>query len=160
MTPFNRLLTGSAFLCAAVAVNATAITAAHADVTAPGDVKVENLGINDSLTGQPGDAAEGRKVFINKSLGNCLACHANSEMSEQLFHGEVGPALDGVASRWKPEQLRTIVVNAKNVFTENSVMPGFYSLNVGENVREDLVGKTILTAQQVEDVVAYLSTLK
>lgn len=152
MTPFTRLLSGCVILCA--------VTVANADVTAPGDVKVENLAISDSLTGQPGDPAEGRKVFANKSLGNCLACHKNSDMSDQLFHGEVGPSLDGVASRWKPEQLRTIVVNAKNVFTQNSVMPGFYSLDVGLNVRKDLVGKTILTAQQVEDVVAYLSTLK
>ena len=72
----------------------------------------------------------------------------------------MAPALDGVADRWTPEQLRAIVVDAKQVFTEESMMPGFYSLNVGLNVREDLVGKTILTAQQVEDVVAYLATLK
>ena len=58
------------------------------------------------------------------------------------------------------EIVRTIVVNAKAVFTKETVMPGFYSLEVGEDVRKDLVGKTILTAQQVEDVVAYLTTLK
>ncbi len=135
-------------------------TAVIADVTAPGDVKVENLAVAKPLTAQAGDVAEGRKVFANRKQGNCLACHANSEMSEQLFHGEVGPSLDGVASRWKPEMLRTIVVNAKAVFTDETVMPGFYSLDVGENVRKDLIGKTILTAQQVEDVVAYLATLK
>lgn len=135
-------------------------SAVVADVTAPGDVKIENLAVAQPLTGQAGDVAEGRKVFANRKQGNCLACHANSEMSEQLFHGEVGPTLDGVASRWKPEMLRTIVVNAKAVFTDQTVMPGFYSLDVGENVRKDLIGKTILTAQQVEDVVAYLATLK
>jgi len=133
---------------------------AVADVTAPGDVKIESLAIAESLTGQAGDAAEGRKIFANRKQGNCLACHANSEMSEQLFHGEVGPSLDGVGARWQPEMLRTIVVNAKAIFTKETVMPGFYTLEVGENVRKDLIGKTILSAQQVEDIVAYLATLK
>lgn len=128
--------------------------------TPPDAVQVSGLSIADSLTGVAGDPAEGRKVFANRKLGNCLACHANSEMKEHLFHGGVGPVLDGVASRWTEDKLRTIVVNAKKVFTDQTVMPGFYSLDVGADVREDLVGKTILTAQQVEDVVAYLVTLK
>lgn len=129
-------------------------------VVAPEDVKVENLQISQSVSGAAGDAAAGRKVFANKKQGNCLACHANAEMSDHQFHGGVGPSLDGVGGRWSENQLRTIVVNAKAVFSENTVMPGFYSLDVGENVRKDLVGKTILSAQQVEDIVAYLSTLK
>ena len=133
---------------------------ARADVTAPEDVKIENLAISAPLTGTPGSAEEGKNVFSNRKLGNCLACHANSDMSDQLFHGEVGPSLDGAGTRWQPELLRTIVVNAKAVFSDETVMPGFYSLDVGEDVRKDLVGKTILTAQQVEDLVAYLSTLK
>ncbi|MBX2884126.1 MAG: sulfur oxidation c-type cytochrome SoxX [Granulosicoccus sp.] len=128
--------------------------------TPPDAVQISNLAIEKSLTGTAGDPAEGRKIFANRKQGNCLACHANSDMAEHLFHGEVGPNLDGVASRWSDAKLRTIVVNAKAVFTDNTVMPGFYSLDVGENVREDLIGKTILSAQQVEDVVAYLATLK
>jgi len=135
-------------------------TALYADTTAPGDVKIENLAVADSLTGQSGDVVEGRKIFANRKQGNCLACHVNSEMQEHLFHGGVGPSLDGVGARWQPAMLRTIVVNAKAVFTDETVMPGFYSLDVGENVRKDLIGKTILSAQQVEDVVAYLATLK
>lgn len=127
---------------------------------APDAVKIENLAIATPLTATPGNAEEGRKIFANRKLGNCLACHANSDLKDQLFHGEVGPSLDGAGTRWKPEILRTIVVNAKAVFTDETVMPGFYSLDVGENVREDLIGKTILSAQQVEDIVAYLETLK
>lgn len=129
-------------------------------VVAPGDVKVENLQIAMSVSGAAGDAASGRKVFANKKQGNCLACHSNSEMSDHQFHGEVGPTLDGAGTRWTEGQLRTIVVNAKAVFSDATVMPGFYSLEVGEDVRKDLVGKTILSAQQVEDIVAYLRTLK
>jgi len=129
-------------------------------VVLPRDVKIENLAISTPLTSKPGDPVAGKEAFANRKLGNCLACHANSDMSDQLFHGEVGPSLDGAGTRWQPEMLRTIVVNAKAVFADQTVMPGFYSLDVGENVRKDLVGKTILTAQQVEDIVAYLSTLK
>ncbi|MGQ7843098.1 sulfur oxidation c-type cytochrome SoxX [Granulosicoccus sp. 3-233] len=152
MTLYKRLLSG----CAIVAC----MTVARAEVVAPGEVSIENLRIDRPLTTQAGDPVEGRKVFADRTLGNCLACHVNSDLSEELFHGEIGPALDGVAARWQPEQLRTIVVNAKAVFTDESIMPGFYSLEVGENVREDLIGVTILTAQQVEDVVAYLGTLQ
>ncbi|APH71758.1 sulfur oxidation c-type cytochrome SoxX [Aquibium oceanicum] len=128
--------------------------------TAPADVVFDDFAVTSSLTGAPGSPEEGAKVFKNRSLGNCLACHANADMPDDLFHGNVGPEMNGVADRWSPEQLRAIIVDSKKVFGEETVMPGFYSLDVGINVRKDLVGKTILTAQQVEDVVAYLGTLK
>lgn len=136
------------------------VAGVSAETIAPGDVKIDGLSINESLTGVAGNVDEGKKIFANKKLGNCLACHANSDLKDQLFHGEIGPNLDGAGSRWQEAQLRTILVNAKAVFTEQTVMPGFYSLDVGANVRKDLVGKTILNAQQIEDLVAYLSTLK
>lgn len=139
---------------------ALAMSVSADGVVAPDDVKVENLEITGSISGAVGDAAAGREVVANRKQGNCLACHANSEMSDHAFHGEVGPSLDGAGTRWTEGQLRTIVVNAKAVFTSETVMPGFYSLEVGADVRKDLIGKTILTAQQVEDVVAYLATLK
>lgn len=144
---------------AAAAFLAGITTAAAMDL-APNDVAVVDGKVSQSLTGEPGNAADGRKFFADRKLGNCLACHANSDMSEQLFHGEVGPPLDGVAERWSEEELRAIVVDSKAVFGEQTVMPGFYSLEVGKNVRKDLVGKTILTAEQVESIVAYLGTLK
>lgn len=126
----------------------------------PADVKFHDMAIEQSLTGAPGNPDEGAKVLASRSLGNCLACHAAAPLVKEQFHGDVGPALDGVADRWSAAQLRAIVVNAKHVFTEETVMPAFYSLDVGIDVRKDLVGKTILTAQQVEDVVAFLGTLK
>jgi len=135
-------------------------TAAVAANVAPDDVKIADNMVKASLTGMPGDAKAGANVFKNKKMGNCLACHANKDMPNQLFQGNVGPALDGVAGRWSPDQLRAIVVDAKQVFGPETVMPGFYSLKVGKDVRKQFQGKTILTAQQVEDVVAYLSTLK
>jgi len=133
---------------------------AVAGIVAPGDVAIENLEATVSLSGAAGDPVAGRDAFADRKLGNCLACHANEDLSEQLFHGEVGPVLDGAGGRWTTGQLRAIVANAKAVFGEQTIMPGFYSLDVGEHVREDLVGQTILTAQQVEDIVAYLATLK
>ena len=90
----------------------------------------ENVVFNDgaigaALTAQAGDPAAGRKGFMNRKLGNCLACHANEDMSDQSFHGEVGPALDGVADRWEAAELRGIVVNSKMMF-EGTIMPAFY----------------------------------
>jgi L-cysteine S-thiosulfotransferase len=132
---------------------------ALAGTVAPDEVKINDMKVAASLTGQPGDPTAGRETFADRKKGNCLACHANTDLSEQLFHGEVGPALDGVADRWSAEQLRAIVVDSKQVFGTQTIMPGFYSLNVGINVAEEHAGKTILSAQDVEDVVAYLTTL-
>ena len=134
--------------------------AARAEDVKPEAVKFTDMTVSESLTGKAGDAAEGAKVFVDRKLGNCLACHEVTVLKKELFHGNVGPSLDGVADRWKPAELRAIVTDSKQVFGPETVMPGFYSLNVGVNVRKDLVGKAILTAQQVEDVVAYLETLK
>lgn len=133
---------------------------AIAEAVAPDDVVINDGEVEISLTGAQGNAESGANVFSNKKLGNCLACHVNEEMSKQLFHGDVGPPMDGVADRWEPKELRAILVNSKAVFGDETVMPGFYSLVVGENVRKDLIGKTILSAEQVEDVIAYLGTLK
>lgn len=149
-----RVTLAAAALCVGIAT-----TAAATDI-APAEVKIVDGVLAQPVSDAPVSAADGRKVFADRKLGNCLACHANSDLSEQLFHGEVGPSLDGAGERWTPEQLRAIVVNSKAVFGEQTVMPGFYSLDVGVNVRKDLVGKTILTAAQVEAIVAYLATLK
>lgn len=133
---------------------------AWAEDIKPENVSFENSEVTQSLTGAPGDPAAGAKVFADRKLGNCLACHENSAMPDQLFQGNVGPSLNRIANRRSPDELRAIVANAKEVFGAETVMPGFYTLNVGINVRKDLVGKTILTAQEVEDVVAYLNTLQ
>ncbi len=143
----------------ALALPGMAAPAGAAEVP-PSEVVVADFAVGQPLTDAPGDPAAGRKHFADRKLGNCLACHANTDLSEQLFHGNVGPPIDGVAERWEPAQLRAIVVNSKAVFGPETVMPGFYSLDVGADIRKDLAGQTILTAQQVEDIVAYLSTLK
>jgi sulfur-oxidizing protein SoxX len=113
-----------------------------------------------SLTGRPGDPKEGGKIVAGRRLGNCLSCHEIDALREEEFHGDVGPSLDGVAGRWGAATLRMIVVNAKKVFGEETVMPAFYRVDGLNRVRSEFLGKPILTAEQVEDVVAFLATLK
>jgi sulfur-oxidizing protein SoxX len=112
------------------------------------------------LGGRKGDAAEGEKVVIERRQGNCLSCHEISALKREEFHGEIGPSLDGVAGRWDAGRLRMIVVDAKKVFGNETAMPAFYRVDGLNRVRPEFAGQPILTAQQVEDVVAYLVTLK
>ncbi len=129
---------------------------------APADVMFmeDNSKIATSLTGTAGDAVAGRKIFSNRKLGNCLACHVNAEMSEHSFHGEIGPSLDGVAGRYGEAELRAILVDSKKSLSEDTMMPGFYSTKLGVRVMGKFKDKTVLSAQQVEDVLAYVQTLK
>jgi len=113
-----------------------------------------------TLTGKPGDVKEGAKVVTGRRLGNCLSCHEIGALREEEFHGDVGPPLDGVAGRWDTAALRMIVVNPKMVFGGETVMPAFYRTGGLNRVRPEFAGKPVLTAQQVEDVVAFLATLR
>ncbi len=127
--------------------------------TASTDVVFDDGAVADSLTGVAGDAANGRSVFASRKKGNCLACHQNTDQSDQLFHGEVGPSLDGAADRWTEAELRGLLTNSKETF-EETIMPSFYRVTGFSRNQEKFEGKTILTAQEVEDVLAYLQTLK
>lgn len=115
-------------------------------------------GIAQSLTGKPGDPVNGKKVAASRRLGNCLACH-KMPMPEEDFQGDIGPELNGVGSRLTEPMLRLQIVNSKAVNPE-TVMPAFYRVEGLFGVRKDHLDKSILTADQVEDVVAYLMTLK
>jgi len=143
-----------------------AATAANAAEVKPGNVSFENGAVAASLTGKPGDPERGREVVGDKSAGNCVACHAISEMTDVAWHGEIGPPLDGAGERWSEAELRGMIVNAKNMFP-GTMMPAFYKVEgftrpgdayTGKAAPEDL--DPLLTAQQIEDVVAYLSTLE
>jgi sulfur-oxidizing protein SoxX len=111
-----------------------------------------------SLTGVPGDPVNGRKVAINRKQGNCLACH-KMPVPEEQFHGEISPNLAGVGSRYTEAELRMRLVDPK-VLNPDTMMPSFYKTAGFTRVRKNFRGKSILSAQQVEDVVAYLLTLK
>jgi len=143
-----------------VAAFAVSTGMALAAEVSPTDVMFDEYGaVAEPLTGVAGDPANGAKVFANRKQGNCLACHENSDMSDALFHGEVGPSLDGAGSRWETADLRGILTNAKKTF-DGTIMPAFYVSTGYERPLEKFAGKSILSAQQVEDVIAYLQTLK
>jgi sulfur-oxidizing protein SoxX len=118
---------------------------------------VDDNEIRESLTGKPGNPDEGRKIAADRGLGNCLACHF-MPIGEDL-QGNVGPELKGVASRLKESEIRLRIVNAK-LLNPQTAMPAFYRVDGLYRVRKDLAGKPILTAEQVENVVAYMMTLK
>lgn len=118
---------------------------------------VDGNEIRGSLTGKPGNPEEGRKIAADRGLGNCLACHVMPIKEDP--QGDVGPELNGVASRLKESEIRLRIVNAK-FSNPQTAMPAYYRVDGLYRVRKDLVGKPILSAEQVEDVVAYLMTLK
>lgn len=120
---------------------------------------IANNAIPASLTGKPGDPANGRKIAIDRRKGNCLACHAISAIPEQQFHGNVGPALDGVGAIYSAAELRLRVVNPKTL-NPDTMMPSFYRTTGFHRVQKKWEGKSIISAQEVEDVVAFLQTLK
>lgn len=145
-----------AAICGATFVTLMASGAAAEDFVA--FKIVDNQSIPQSLTGKPGDPARGREVVINRKQGNCLACH-KMPIPEQPFHGEVGPDLATVGSTYSAGELRLRIVNPK-IINPDTFMPAFYRPYGLHRVAKQFQGKTILTAQQVEDVVAYLTTLK
>jgi len=143
-----------------------ATTALSAAEVAPGDVVFDEGTVATSLTGVAGDPVNGRKVVASKKHGNCVACHTNDEMPEVGFQGEIGPNLAGVASRYSEAQIRGILVNADITF-EDSFMPSFYRVDGYIRPGKRYTGKAadetfgpLLSAQEVEDVLAYLLTLK
>ena len=121
--------------------------------------KITDGAIKASLTGKKGDPAAGKKLAINRKKGNCLACHVISDLKGQLFHGNIGPSLDHVAGRYSEGELRLRLVNPKKE-NEDTIMPAFYVADGFTRVKKKFQGKTILSAQEVEDVLAYLMTLK
>ena len=118
---------------------------------------VDDFSIPEPLTTTPGDPERGREVAINRRLGNCLACHG-MPIEEQPFHGEVGPPLNGVADRYDAGELRLRIVDSKVVNPE-TIMPAFHRAAGLHRVSAQFADNPILTAQEVEDVVAYLMTL-
>jgi len=110
-----------------------------------------------SLTDQPGDPKRGREIAAGRT-GNCLACH-KMPIPEEQFHGDLGPNLAGVGARFTEGELRIRLVDPKLVNPE-TVMPAFYKISNLRRVKRRYLGQPILDAQAIEDLVAYLKTLK
>lgn len=120
--------------------------------------RVVGDGIPVPLTDRPGDSRSGRVLAANSSHGNCLICHA-LPIQEVLVFGNMGPPLDGVGERLNGAQLRLRVVDAKKL-NPRSVMPAYYKVDGLWRVAPKYQGQPILSAQEVEDIVAYLLTLR
>jgi sulfur-oxidizing protein SoxX len=111
-----------------------------------------------SLTGAPGDAERGLKIVISRQVGLCLLCHAGPYPQER-FQGTMAPDLTGAGARWNEGQLRLRMVDAAKINPE-TIMPPYYRVDGLTRVAPGFRGKTILSAEQIEDVVAYLMTLR
>ncbi len=103
-----------------------------------------------------GDAQRGRGVFVQRDQGHCVICHVVAGM---VPAGNVGPALDGVGARLTVAQLRQRVIDITQV-KPDAAMPAFHRRDGLNRVAAAYAGRTLLDAQQVEDVVAYLAGLK
>ena len=111
-----------------------------------------------SLSGAPGDAARGRAIVVSRQRGLCLLCHSGPFPEERL-QGNLAPDLSGVGSRLSPGQLRLRIVDAARINPE-TLMPAYYRTQGLARVAPVHAGKPILDAAEVEDVVAFLATLK
>ena len=110
------------------------------------------------LADRPGDAARGRAIVANRSVGLCLLCHGGP-IPEERFQGTLAPSLAGAGGRWSMAQLRLRIVDGARL-NPDTIMPPYYRTTGLVRVAKPFEGKTILTAEQIEDVVAYLATLK
>ena len=144
-----RWLTVSVAMFLIVAV---AVPMANASPVVVGD------GIPESLTGVAGDAAKGRTIVATRQVGLCLLCHAGP-IPEEKFQGTLAPDLSGAGARLSTAQLRLRMVDSRKI-NPSSIMPAYFRSDGLSRVGTQWQGKTILSAQQVEDVVAYLATLK
>lgn len=111
-----------------------------------------------SLTGVAGDAAKGRSIVANRQVGLCLLCHSGP-LPEERFQGNLAPSLSGAGSRWSEGQLRLRLTDSRRLNPE-TIMPAYYRTEGLTQVAKNLQGQPLLAAQQIEDVLAYLMTLK
>ena len=111
-----------------------------------------------SLTGAKGDPARGRAIVANRQVGLCLLCHSGP-FPEERFQGDLAPDLAGVGARLSEGQIRLRIVDSTKT-NPQSIMPAYYRSEGMTRVAPAFRGKTVLTAEQIEDVVAYLVALK
>jgi len=129
-------------------------TIAAAQALAP--YTVVGDGIPDSLTGVAGDVARGRALIVDRA-STCILCHSGP-FPEQKFQGDLAPSLAGAGSRWSVSQLRLRLVDASRL-NPATIMPSYYRVDGLDRVGKAWRGKPILSAEQIEDILAYLATL-
>jgi sulfur-oxidizing protein SoxA len=122
------------------------------------EYRVIDGAIPQPLTDQPGEAEHGRRIVLDRNAGDCIVCHA-LPLPNRQFHGTVGPPLDGVGSRSTAGALRLRLVDSK-ALNPQSIMPAYYKIEGLHQLLDRYRDKPILTAQEIEDVVAYLLALR
>jgi sulfur-oxidizing protein SoxX len=115
-------------------------------------------GIPEPLTGKRGDPARGRAIVVNRQVGLCLLCHSGP-FPEQRFQGTIGPDLAGAGARSTEAQLRLRIVDSSRV-NPATIMPAYYRTEGLARVATAFEGKPVLAAEAIEDVVAFLTTLR
>ena len=120
---------------------------------------VDGISIPKPLTDKPGDPKRGAKLVVARKKGNCLACHKIQQLSDYPFHGNIGPELSDVASNMKEGEMRLRLVNPK-VVNPDTIMPAFYRTEGLHRVLDKFKGKPVLTEQEIEDIIAFMKTLK
>jgi L-cysteine S-thiosulfotransferase len=114
--------------------------------------------IPEPLTGAPGDPARGRAIVADRTRGLCLLCHA-APVPEERFQGNLGPDLAGIGTRRDPAQLRLRLVDGR-ALNPATIMPSYYDLAGLTRVGRAWQGRPVLSAGEIEDVVAFLATLR
>ena len=121
------------------------------DSTRPHKLSSASQSLPASLTGVPGNSEHGRDVFISTQKGACVSCHQVSVLSPAIGQGSIGPVLDGSGAKYNEGQLRQVLLQPRSYFPE-TIMPSYY--RAGDSKA------SVLTAAEIEDLIAYLGTLK
>jgi sulfur-oxidizing protein SoxX len=140
---------------AAVAFAVLAAAYVHAQ---PAPLQVSGDSIPAPLTDTPGDPTRGRAIVASRQAGLCLQCHSGP-FPEERFQGNLAPSLEGAGSRWTTGQLRLRIADTQRL-NPSSIMPSYHRAEGLTRVGAAWKDKPLFTAQQVEDVVAFLQTLK
>ncbi len=114
--------------------------------------------IPNSLTGEPGDPARGRAIVVNRQAGLCLLCHTGP-FPEERFQGSLAPDLRGAGSRWSEGQLRLRLVDSSRL-NPGTIMPSYYRIDHLTRVGRAWQNRPVLSAEEIEDVIAFLVTLR
>lgn len=120
--------------------------------------KVTGDAIAEPLTKLPGDAQRGRTIVANRRVGLCLLCHSGP-FPEERFQGTLAPSLAGAGARWSAGQLRLRIADPRRL-NPDTLMPSYHRVTDLQQVGDAFQGRPVLDAQQIEDVVAFLQTLR
>lgn len=145
-------------LLALMALPGTPLRAEEPSRGASTSLRIVGDGIPEPLAGAHGNAERGRALLVERAAANCLLCHAIPDPNLRVA-GNVGPSLDGVGRKLSAAQLRLRVVDIQRL-NSATVMPSYYRIENLDRVAAEYRGKPVLDARQVEDIVAYLETLK